>query len=187
MPEWAKLQRITRHRSLLMQATRGWKKDSDRAMTPAAEAVRVPAHLVLPGSPQVKKLYHIHDQLSLGKSCKKEMQKVLHLCVQGRFSSVQLFSTCTLWPAMLLCQEELFSGQEYWSLFVSTGCQTLLEHYISCCPSHQTLWLSGAAARTLMAQAGAPLEQLGLKGQTQVPQGSFRNKPHWTNQMHIWK
>ena len=35
-------------------ATRGSKKDSDRAITPATEAVCVPAHLVPPGSPQAK-------------------------------------------------------------------------------------------------------------------------------------
>ena len=32
------------------------QKDSDRAITPAVEAVHVPAHLVLPGSPQAKQL-----------------------------------------------------------------------------------------------------------------------------------
>ena len=42
-----------------------------------------------------------------------------------------------LWPARLLCQREGFSRQEYWSLLTNTGCHTLLEHYISCCPSHQ--------------------------------------------------
>ena len=29
------------------------------------------------------------------------------------------------------------SRQEYWSVLANTGCHTLLEHYISCCPSHQ--------------------------------------------------
>ena len=32
------------------------KKDSERAITPAVEGVCVPAHLVLPGSPQAKQL-----------------------------------------------------------------------------------------------------------------------------------
>ena len=40
-----------------------------------------------------------------------------------------------LWPARLLCQGEGFSRQEYWSVLANTGCHTLLEHYISCCPS----------------------------------------------------
>ena len=34
------------------QLQEAWKKDSDRAITPAVEAVHVPAHLVLPGSSQ---------------------------------------------------------------------------------------------------------------------------------------
>ena len=32
-------------------------------------------------------------------------------------------------------REEGFSRQEYWSILANTGCHTLLEHYISCCPS----------------------------------------------------
>ena len=42
-----------------------------------------------------------------------------------------------LWPARLLCQGEGFSRQEYWSVLANTGCHTLLEHYISCCPGCQ--------------------------------------------------
>ena len=44
------------------------QKDSNRAITPVAEADLVPAHLVLPGSPQAKKLCYLHAQLSLGQS-----------------------------------------------------------------------------------------------------------------------
>ena len=40
------------------------RKKTDRAMTPAVEVVRVPAHLVLPGSLQVKQLCHLHAQSS---------------------------------------------------------------------------------------------------------------------------
>ena len=69
-------------------ATRGSKKDSARDITPEAEAVCVHAHLVPPGSPQANQLHHLHAQLSLGQSCLR--QKVLHLCVQGRFSHVRL-------------------------------------------------------------------------------------------------
>ena len=36
--------------------TRGSKKDSDRAITPAAEAIHVPAHLAPPGSLQAKQM-----------------------------------------------------------------------------------------------------------------------------------
>ena len=50
-------------------ATGGSIKDSDQAITPAAEAVCVPAHLAPPGSPQTKQLRHLHTQPSLGQSC----------------------------------------------------------------------------------------------------------------------
>ena len=56
-------------------ATRGSIKDSDRAITPAAEAVHVPAHLAPPESLQAKQLRHLHAQPSLRQSCHK--QKIL--------------------------------------------------------------------------------------------------------------
>ena len=74
-------------------ATRGSKKDSDRAITPVAESVCVPAYLALPGSPQVKQLCHLYSQLSLGQSCYMKKKKVLRICAQGRFGYVQLFVT----------------------------------------------------------------------------------------------
>ena len=43
-----------------------------RAMTPMVEAVHVPTHLVLPGSPQAKQLHHLYSQLSLGQSCHRQ-------------------------------------------------------------------------------------------------------------------
>ena len=63
-------------------ATRGLKKDSARAMTPAAEAVRVPALLTPPGSPQAKQL---HTQPSLGQSCHKQKMSCVYA---GRVTSV---------------------------------------------------------------------------------------------------
>ena len=63
--------------ALLSPATRGAKtnkqtKNSDRAITPAAEAVRVPAYLMSQGSPQAKQLHHLHTQPSMGQSCCKQ-------------------------------------------------------------------------------------------------------------------
>ena len=106
-----------------------------RAITPAVEAVHVPAHLVLPGSPQAKQLCHLHAQCSLGQSCHRQ-KNVFHLCMQGCFSRVWLF--VTLWT--VACQASLsmgFSRQEYWSVLANTGFHTLLDHHISCCPSCQ--------------------------------------------------
>ena len=68
------------------------QKDSDRAITPAVEAVHVPAHLAPPGSLQAKQLCHIHTQLSLGAEL-PQAKKVLCLCAQGRFGHVRLFAT----------------------------------------------------------------------------------------------
>ena len=45
-------------------------------------------------------------------------------------------------PVDWACQASLprrFSRQEYWSVLGNTGCHTLLECYISCCPSRQPL------------------------------------------------
>jgi len=63
-------------------------------------------------------------------------KKVLHLCMQGHFSCVQLF--VTLWT--VACQAFLsreFSREEYWRVLANTGFHTLLEHCISCCPTCQ--------------------------------------------------
>ena len=106
-------------------------------MTPVAEAVCVPVHVALPGSLQPKQFHHLHAQLSLGQSCHRQ-KNVLHLCAQGHFGSAQLWP-CRLWPARLLCQRAGFSRQECWSILANTGCHTLLEHYISCCPNCQPL------------------------------------------------
>jgi len=59
---------------------RGWKKASDWAITPAAEAVRVPAHLAPPGSSQDKQLHHLHAQPSLGQSCHRQKKCHVFMC-----------------------------------------------------------------------------------------------------------
>ena len=58
----------------LEPGTRGCekKKKSVRAITPAAKAVCVPAHLVPSGSLKAKQLCHLHTQLSLGQSCHRQ-------------------------------------------------------------------------------------------------------------------
>ena len=66
---------------LAIKAMRGSIKDSDRAITPAAEAVHVPAHLAPPGSQQARQLRHLHAQLSLGQSCHR--QKII-ICAYVR-------------------------------------------------------------------------------------------------------
>ena len=77
---------------------------------------------------------------------------------------------CRLWPARLLYQGGGFSRQEYWSILANTGCPTLLEHCISCCPSCQLLWVPGAA-RTPVTQAAAPPPHLVLTRANSNPPG----------------
>ena len=79
-------------------------------------------------------------------------------CIYGHRVTLlmsELLWPCKLWPVRLPCQGEGFSRQEYWSVLANTGCLTLLEHYIFCCPSRQLPWVPGAA-RTPATQAAAP-------------------------------
>ena len=80
------------------------QKKTDRAITSVAEAVCVLGHLALPGSPQAKKLHHLHAQLSLGQSCHRQKKKS---CINiHRVGSVMsnTLQPCRLWPARLHCQ-----------------------------------------------------------------------------------
>ena len=73
----------------------------------------------------------------------------------------------------MACQaspSEGFSRQEYWSVLSNTGCHTLLEHYISCCSSHQLPWVPGAA-KAPVTQAAAPPPHLALTGANPSPPG----------------
>ena len=87
-----------------MPTTKGLKKDSDRAITPAVEAVHVPAHLELPGSTQAKQPCHLHAQPSLGQSCHRQKKSCVYACRVASVVSNSL-PPCGLWPARLLCQE----------------------------------------------------------------------------------
>ena len=131
--EWASYRERLAKKAFGSPATKGLKKDSDRAMTPAAETVCVPAHLAPPGTLQAKQLRHLPTQPSLGSSCHR--QSCISVCRVPLVVSSSL-PPCRLWPAKLLCKGR-FSRQEYWSVLGNTGCHTLLEHYISCCPSCQ--------------------------------------------------
>ena len=111
-------------------ATRGSRKDSDRAMT-TAEAVRIPAHLVLPESLQAKQLCHLHAQLLLGQTCHRQKKS----CFYARRVTLVVSNSlwpCWLWPARLLCQRS--------SLGKNTGTYWPVLVVISCCPSHQLPW-----------------------------------------------
>ena len=181
---WSYRERLAKE-AFWSPATRGSKKDSDRAITSVAEAVCVLGHLALPGSPQAKKLHHLHAQLSLGQSCHRQKKKNLVSIYTGLVQSCQTLCNpvdCGL-PGFTV---RGFCRQEYWSIWANTGCHTLLENYISCCPSYQLLWVPGAA-RTPVTQAAAPPPHLALTGKTQVLQGRLRSKPPWMTHMQRWK
>ena len=91
-------------------------------------------------------------------------------------------SSSRLWPARLLCQGGGFSRQEYWSLLTNTGCHTLLEHYISCCPSTNSPEYL-VLPELLWPKQLHHLQTWPSQEQTQVLQGSLRNKRQWTTPM----
>ena len=135
MPEWAELWRKTGQRGLpIARYKRLKKKDSDRAVNLAVEAVCVPAELVPPGSLQAKKLRHLHARPLLGQSCHRQRS------LASKHAGL-LRSCPTLCNAVDCGLPDFsfrgFSRQEYWSVLADTGCHTLLKHCISCCPSCQ--------------------------------------------------
>ena len=126
------------------------------------DTVHVPAHLAPPGSLQAKQLCHLHTQISLGQSCHMQKMSCIYACRVTSVVSNSLWP-CRLWPARLLYQGGVFSRQEYWSILANFGCHTLVEHYISCCPSRQLPGVPGAA-RTPVTIAVAPPLHLALTG-----------------------
>ena len=96
------------------------KKDSDRAITPAMEAVCVPEHLTLPGSLQAKQLCHLHAQLLQGQQCHRQKKSWFCVC---RFASVVSHSLwpCRLWPARFLYQRGSLGKNigAYWPILLT--------------------------------------------------------------------
>ena len=89
-----------------LSAIRDLRKAFDRPITPAAEAVHVPAHLAPPGSPQAKQLCHLHVQSLLGQSCHRQKKKKSCVCTHAVASVMSnSWRPCGLWPARLLCQK----------------------------------------------------------------------------------
>ena len=131
MPKRVELQRKTGQRGLIA-ATRGWEKDSDRAITPSVEAIHVPAHLTLPGSPQAKQLCHLHAQPSLGQSCHRQEKSCIYACNVTLVMS-RLCKDCGL-PGFSVSGTPQARILECIGQY---GCHTHFEHYLSCCPSRQ--------------------------------------------------
>ena len=141
---------------------RGLRTDSDRAVPPVAEAVSCRCTL---GSARIPT-----SQTATPPSCSTLPQATcIYVCRVASLVSHSLWP-CRLWPARLLCQGGGFSRQEYWSILANAGCHTPLEHYISCCTSHQLPWVPDAA-RTPATQAAAPPPHLDLTRANPSPPG----------------
>jgi len=181
VPEWEARDKDWPKRPSDHQLPEAWRKDSDRAITPAAEAVCVLAHLVLPGPPQAKQLHHFCVQLSLGQSCQRQKKKNKNKKTTHNQISLVFIHAGSLWSCLTLCdpvdcglpgfsvRERVFQARilehisQYWLPY-------LLEHYISCCPSRQPPWVPGAA-RTPATQAAAPPPHLALVRANPSPSG----------------
>ena len=135
MPEWAELQRQTGQRYSNRQLQDPRKK-TDRAITPAEGAVRVPVYMTLPASLPAKQLRNLHVQLSLGQSCHRPKKSCIYVHRVAWVVSDSL-RPYRLWPARLLCQgggvlqaRILEHIGQYWLPYPSRALYFLL-------PSHQ--------------------------------------------------
>ena len=90
---------------------------------------------------------------------------------------------CRLCLTSLLHQGGGSPGKNTGIVLANTGCHTLLEHYISYCPSHQLPWVTGAA-RTPETQAAAPPPHLALTGANPSPPGQPQEQIP-VNHLHV--
>ena len=161
------------------------KKDLGRAITPGAEAVRVPAHSALPGSPQAKQPHHLHAQLSLGQSChrpKKKEKNFVSICAGS------LLSSSTLWDAVECGLPGFSVGGALQARILECSGQYWLPH-----PSRELYFLLPqpptpliGAARTPATQATSPPPHLAVtragpsppgQPQVQTPRAKAEIKP----------
>ena len=168
---WSCRERLSKEASWL-PATTGFKKDSDRAITLVAEAVRVPAHLVPTEYLQVKQLCHLHAQLSLGQS----WHRLNKFCIYAH--RVALVVSDCLRPCRRACQASLSGGSPgknigvYWPIplaipFWSTIRPSALA---AKCPEYLVL------PEPLWPKQLHHLDTWPTLGQTQALQGSHRSK-----------
>ena len=66
------------------------KKDCDKVITPAAEAVRVAEHLAPPEYPQAKKLCHLHAQLTGIELPQAKKKSLVFMCIGSLWSCLTL-------------------------------------------------------------------------------------------------
>ena len=106
--------------------------------------------------------------------------------MQGRFGSVYLFAILYTVACQASLSERGFSRQQYWSVLAYTGCHTLLENYIPCCPSCQHPEYL-VLPEPLRPKQLHHFHTWPSQGQTQVLQGSLGSKPLWMSPVQRWK
>ena len=183
MPELVELRRKSGQRGLLITGYKRLKKDSDRAITPAMEAVCVPAHLALPGSPQAKQLHHLHTQLSLGQSCRRE-KTLVSMCTGLLWSCPTLCDPVDCGSARLLSQGDSPGKNTgvYWPYWLTYPGGTIFPAALAAnSPEYLVL------TESLQPKQLHHLHTWPSQGQAQVLQGSLRSKPQWTTHMQRWK
>ena len=113
------------------------KVKSESEVAQPCPTLHDPMDYSLPGS-SVHRIFQarVLEWGAITATGKKNSCDYVHRVASVMFDSLQ---PGRLWPARLLCQRGWFSRQEYRSILANTGCHTLLEHYISCCPSCQLL------------------------------------------------
>ena len=162
------------------------KKDSERAIIPAAEAVCVPAHLKPPGSPQAKQLHHLHAQLSLVQSCHRPKKKS---CVYARRVASVMFNSlppCRLWPARFLCQRGGFPGNNtgvYWPILVAISFHsTIFPTTLATKPSEYLVLQEPLHPSICTISTPGP-----HRGKAKPFRTASGAKPPWTTHMQRWK
>ena len=170
---------------LWLPATRGLKKGSDRAITPGAEAVCIPTHLAPQGPRKPSGCTTFTLNSHWGRAATGKKMSCACVCRGTSVVSTLCDSVDCGLPGFSV-RERGLSRQEYWSILADTGCLTLLEHCISCCPSRQLPWVPGAAWPPA-TQAAAPPPHLALTEANPSPPGqpqrSVRGHPRevrWT-------
>ena len=161
-----------------MPATRGSRKDSDRAVTPAAEAVRVPAHLAPQGphKPSICATFTLNSQWGGAATGKKSLASVL---------------TGSLWLCLTLCDAvdcalPGFSVKE-------GGLQPRL---LVAIPFWSTIFPAALASNSPedleLPEPPQPKQLHHLhtwpsRGQTKSSRAALGAKPQWTTHLQRWK
>ena len=155
------------------------------AITPAAESVRVPAHLALPGTPLPKQLCHLHAQLSLGQSCHRQKKSCAYV---GRVTPV-VSHFATLWT--VACQASLTGRRvlhvrildhtgQHWLPYPSRALYFLLPWP----PTPLSTWCCQNLCDPSSCTTSAPGPHRGKSKSSRAASGAT---PQWMTHIQRWK